>query len=372
MPAMSDGVHAVVSAFAETREEAIAGGVILVPQQAPDPAQLAPTDVIIEVESACVAYIDLTMLTGQYHHRPPLPYTPGLEYAGTVRWVGEGVPASAPQAGERVLSDYLLTGPRSAGSHQAWGGWARYAVAPCNALRRIPDGMPADAACNLLLNVETAHFAFVTRANLQPGETVLVTGATGAAGLAAIQVAKLLGAGPVIAVGRGTQRLAAATRQGADAVIDLLEIAPGAKDGLKERVRAVTGGHGADVLFDTVGGEWLVDALRSLAFGARMLVVGWAGNTGVAAGGGRGGSLKPDLVPTNLVQIKGLSVMGSPMVITGQRDPASRAARLRAIEQWVAAGVLTPVVCASFPMSSLKEAMAARLGGVVGGCVVRP
>ena len=132
-------------------------------------------------------------------------------------------------------------------------------------------------------------------------------------------------------------------------------------------------GRGADVLFDTVGGEWLLDGLRSLAFNGRMIVVGWAANTGVAAGGGRGGSLSPDQVPTNLIQIKGLTVMGSPMVITGQRDPRGRAVRLAAIDKWVADGVLTPVVSASYPMSALKEAMAARLaGGIVGGCVVRP
>lgn len=373
MPAVPAGLRAVVSRFAETREEAVATGVALVEQAPPDPASLAPADVVVEVESACVAYIDLLMLTGQYHHRPPLPYTPGLEYAGIVRWVGADVPASAPQPGERVMNDYLLTGPRSAGQHQAWGGWARYTVAPHDALLRVPAGLSPDAACNLLLNVETAHFAFVTRANLQPGETVLVTGATGAAGLAAIQVAKLLGAGRVIAVGRGLQRLEPAMRQGADHVIDLRAITPGDRHGLREHVRNVTNGRGADVLFDTVGGEWLLDALRSLAFGGRMVIVGWAGNSDVAAGGGRGGSLQPDLLPTNLIQIKGLAVMGSPMVISGQRDPAGRAKRLGAIAEWMRQGALTPVVTQRFPLAALQDAMSARLaGGVVGGCVVRP
>ncbi|HPU54264.1 MAG TPA: zinc-binding dehydrogenase, partial [Burkholderiaceae bacterium] len=334
---------------------------------------LAPTDIVVEVESANVSYIDLLMLTGQYHHRPPLPYTPGLEYAGTVRWVGADVPSTAPQPGDRVMSDYLLTGPRSAGRHQTWGGWASYAVAPHAALLRVPEGLGADEACNLLLNVETAHFAFVTRAHLQRGETVLITGATGAAGLAAIRVAKLLGAGRVIATGRGAARLEAATRQGADHVIDLLGLAPGDPNGLRERVREATDGRGADVLFDTVGGEWLMDAVRSLAFMGRMVVIGWAANTGVASPGGRGGSLAPDQLPTNLIQIKGLTVLGSPMVIAGQRDPSARAPRLAAIQHWMREGLLRPVVGRRFPLSSLREAMSARLGGnVIGGCVVHP
>ena len=363
-----------MSRFSETRElgiEAVAAS--LVEQPMPDPASLAAADVVVEVESASVSYIDLMMLTGQYHHRPPLPFTPGLEYAGTVRWVGAAVPSSAPQPGERVMSDYLLTGPRSAGRHQAWGGWARYAVAPHEALRRLPDALTADEACNLLLNAETAHFAFVTRAHLQPGETVLITGATGAAGLAAIQVAKLLGAGRVIATGRGAARLAAATRQGADHVIDLHGLTPGDPAGLRERVRELTDGRGADVLFDTVGGEWLMDAARSLAFLGRMVIIGWAANTGVSSAGGRGGSLAPDQLPTNLIQIKGLTVLGSPMVIAGQRDPASRAPRLAAIDQWMHAGLLTPVVSQQFPLTSVKQAMLARLNAqVIGGCVVRP
>jgi len=374
MTLSATGRRAVVSGFAETRElgiEAVAAS--LTEQPMPDPASLAATDIVVEVESACVSYIDLLMLTGQYHHRPPLPYTPGLEYAGTVRWVGKEVPPSAPRPGERVMSDYLLTGPRSAGKHQSWGGWATYAVAPHDALRRVPDNLSADAACNLLLNVETAHFAFVTRAHLQPGETVLITGATGAAGLAAIQVAKLLGAGKVIAVGRGAQRLEAATRQGADHVIDLHPLRPGDPAGLRERVRELTNGRGADVLFDTVGGQWLMDAARSLAFLGRLVIIGWAANTGVSSAGGRGGSLAPDQLPTNLIQIKGLTVLGSPMVIAGQRDPASRAARLAAIDQWMRAGLLTPIVSQRFPLNSVKQAMLARLNAqVIGGCVVHP
>jgi NADPH2:quinone reductase len=116
-----------------------------------------------------------------------------------------------------------------------------------------------------------------------------------------------------------------------------------------------------------------MDAARSLAFLGRLVIIGWAANTGVSSAGGRGGSLAPDQLPTNLIQIKGLTVLGSPMVIAGQRDPASRAPRLAAIDQWMHAGLLTPVVSQRFPLNSVKQAMLARLNAqVIGGCVVHP
>jgi NADPH2:quinone reductase len=114
-----------------------------------------------------------------------------------------------------------------------------------------------------------------------------------------------------------------------------------------------------------------VEALRCLAFGGRMVIIGWAANTGVAAGGGRGGSLAPDRLPTNLIQIKGLTVLGSPMVITGQLDPAGRARRLADIAAWMEEGRVTPVVGACYPFERLQDALQARLqGGVIGGCAL--
>jgi NADPH:quinone reductase len=347
----------------------VASGIAIAVQPVPDVSVLAPDDVLVEVESACVAYIDLLMASGQYHHKPPLPYVPGLEYTGVVRWVGDAV--TTLQAGDRAMNDYLLAGPRSAGGHQAWGGWATYAVAPAHALLAIPPSLSSDEACNTLLNYETAHFGLLERARLRPGETVLITGATGAAGLAAIQTAKILGASRVVATGRGLARLEAAKAQGADHVIDLTAFGE-APQGLRDAVKAATNGHGADVLFDTVGGDWAVEALRCLAFGGRMVIIGWAANTGVAAGGGRGGSLAPDRLPTNLIQIKGLSVLGSPMVITGQRDPAGRARRLAEITAWIKEGRVTPVVGARYRFEQLQDAMQARLqGAFIGGCALK-
>lgn len=366
---LEPGLRASLSRFAPSREDAVRSGVELREWAPPSTAVLRSHDVIVEVKSASVAYIDLLMLSGQYHHKPRLPYTPGLEYAGVVRWVGQTVGSLRP--GDRVMNDFLLSGPRSAGEYQGWGGWARYAVAPEQALLRIPDDISFDAACNTLLNCETAVFALADRARVAQGESVLVTGATGSAGLAAVRVAKLLGAGVVIATGRGTDRLAAARELGADHTIDLLQLAHTTDTSLRDAVRDLTG-RGADVLFDTVGGEWLVPAVRALDFNGRMTIIGWAANTGVAKGEGAGGSVSPDLLPTNLVQLKGLTVMGSPMVISGQKNPQARARRLATIAQWMQLGLLTPVVTHSYALQELHAAMQARLTGAVGGCVVRP
>lgn len=366
---MEQDLRARVARFSATREEGVAVGVELVVADAPDTSGLGAHDVLVEVASANVAYIDLLMLSGQYHHKPALPYTPGLEYAGMVRWVGAAVETLRP--GDRVLSDFLKTGPRSGGAYQQWGGWSRYAVAPADGLLKIPESLSFDSACNLLLNYETAVFAFVDRARLQRGETVLVTGATGAAGLAAVQVAKLLGARTVIATGRGRDRLAAAEQMGADHVIDLLAFDGPRETSLRDAVKSLAG-RGADVLFDTVGGEWVIPALRGLDFGGRMVIIGWAANTAVAKGEARGGSVSPDVLPTNLIQLKGLTIMGSPMVISGQRDPAARRKRLARIQAWLDRGLLTPVVSQVYGLSELQSAMQARLAGVLGGCVVRP
>lgn len=362
-------LRATVSAFAQSREDGVASSVVLDNSTDPAGLVLGAGDVLVEVKSAAVTYIDLLMLSGQYHHKPPLPYTPGIEYAGVVHAVGSAVTTWRP--GDRVSNDFMRTGPRSTGGHQRWGGWARFAVAPADTLMRVPESMSFDMACNLLLNYETAVFAFNERVRLTAGETVLVTGATGAAGLAAVQVAKLLGAGTVIATGRGQERLATARQMGANHTIDLLSLPQPREKALRDALHALTG-RGADVLFDPVGGEWLVPSLRALDFGGRMAIIGWAANTGVAHGAGAGGSVSPDQLPTNLVQLKGLTVMGSPLAVMSQRNPQGRARRLEQIAGWMQQGVLTPVVTRSFALTEIHAAMQARLAGVVGGCVVRP
>src|SRR5262249_10524575 len=159
----------------------------------PDVAQLGARDVVVAIRSASVGWVDLLMTSGQYQHMAKPPYVPGLEYAGIVAWKGPDA-GDAIAIGDRVLVDGFLVGPRSLGPYQAYGGFASYGVAPAQAIHPIPGDLSFDEATNLLGNYETAYHALVTRAHLKPGETVLIHGASGSTGLAAVQVAKLLGA----------------------------------------------------------------------------------------------------------------------------------------------------------------------------------
>ena len=187
--------------YAASQEDAVENVLHLEDMPAPDPASLKPNEVIVAVKSCSISFVDLLMLSGQYQHLVPLPCTPGLEYAGVVTAVGKDVAAGRLKVSDTVLSDLMLTGPRSKGAYQANGGWASFAVAPVDALHRIPAGFSFDQACNFLYGYETAYYALVTRGKIQPGETVLINGASGATGMAAVQMAKILGA-QVIATGR--------------------------------------------------------------------------------------------------------------------------------------------------------------------------
>jgi NADPH:quinone reductase len=203
----------VLNELAATPVDAIEKHIALEPMEMPEPG---PNDVVIEVKSASVGWVDLLMTSGQYQHVPKPPYTPGLEYAGVIAAVGSAV-KDVP-LGERALIDGFLSGPRSLGAYQRWGGWAKYAVAPAEAVLAIPGALTFDEACNLLGNYETAYHCLIARGRLRAGETVLVHGASGATGLAAVHVAKLAGA-RVIATGRSEKKLALVAAEGADHVI---------------------------------------------------------------------------------------------------------------------------------------------------------
>lgn len=358
------GHRVVVSELGEEPLEAIERFASLVPMAAPDPAALSPRDVIVAVESASVGWVDLLMTSGQYQHMPKPPYTPGLEYAGTVAWAGPDAPL---EVGARVLVDAFLSGPRSLGAYQAYGGFASYAVAPIEAVHRIPGTLSFDQACNLLGNYETAYHCLVTRGGLRAGETVLVHGASGSTGLAAVHLAKLLGA-TVIATGRSDDKLAAVAAQGADHVVNTR-----GSLALRDAVKQLTSGRGVDVVYDGVGGELSVESLRCVRFGARYLIVGWAATPFVAKGKGQRGAPNANQLPTNLILMKGLDVLGCPTVISTVNDPSLRAPRLAQILAWAEAGALQPHVSHTFPLAEFKTAMRAKWSGeVTGGCVVHP
>jgi len=366
------GRRVIVSAFGETPLEAIAQHASLEPMPAPDPASLGANDVIVEIKSASVGWVDLLMTSGQYQHMARPPYCPGLEYAGVVAWRG---PAAAEKfvPGDAVMVDGLLAGPRSLGNYQAWGGFASYAVAPAEALLRIPGALSFDEACNLLGNYETAYHCLVARGRLQAGETVLIHGASGSTGLAAVQVAKLLGA-TVIATGRSESKLGQVKALGADHVIALAK--SGGEAGLRsfrEEVKALTGGRGADVVYDGVGGEISLESLRAVAFGARYLIVGWAATPFVAAGKGQRGAPNANVLPTNLIMMKGLDVLGCPTVISTVQDPSLRPPRLAQVLRWAESGAIRPHVSHTFPLERFQDAMRAKWSGeITGGCVLHP
>jgi NADPH2:quinone reductase len=365
------GRRVVVSELGETPREAIEKLAQLEPMDAPDPAALAPNDVIIAIKSASVGWVDLLMMSGQYQHMPKPPYTPGLEYAGEVAWVGADA-RERVRVGEPVLIDGFLAGPRSLGGYQAYGGFASYAVAPAEAVRKIPGRLSFDEACNLLGNYETAYHCLIARGRLRAGETVLILGASGATGLAAVQVAKVLGA-TVIATGRSEEKLAVVRAQGADHVINTKA---GGEDGagaLREQVKALTGGRGVDVVYDGVGGELSIASLRCVAFGARFLIVGWAATPLVARGRGERGAPNANLLPTNLMMMKGLDVLGCPTLISTAHDPSIRAPRLEHVLRWAEEGKIHPHVGRTYALDDFREAMRAKWENeVAGGCVLHP
>jgi NADPH2:quinone reductase len=360
--ALAPGRRVVVAQFAESPPDAIDTVLSLEPMPPPDPAQLQPRDVIVTIKSAAVGWVDLLMTSGQYQHMPKPPYTPGLESAGVVAWVGPGV-RDEIAVGDAVIVDGLLAGPRSLGAYQAWGGFASYVVAPVEAVQRIPGKLGFDEAAALLGSYGTAYHCLVVRGRVQAGETVLVHGASGATGLAAVQVAKLLGA-TVIATGRSPAKLEVVKRLGADHVVP--------SSGFRDAIKALTHGRGVDVVYDAVGGEISLESLRCVRFGARFLIVGWAATPFVARGKGERGAPNANQLPTNLIMMKGLDVLGCPMAIATANDPALHRPRLEAVLAWAESGRIRPHVSHVFPLAEFKAAMRAKWNGeVIGACVLQ-
>ena len=362
----------IVSAFAESPADAIEKALSLEKQIPPNPADLGPKDVIVEIKSASVGWVDLLMTSGQYQHMPAPPYCPGLEYSGVVAWVGSEVDSTVTAVGARVMIDGFLAGPRSYGDYQQSGGFANFAVVPANAVRAIPGEFSFDQACNFLGNYETAYHCLIACGQLQAGETVLIHGASGSTGLAAVHLAKLVGA-TVIATGRSEEKLKIVKEQGADHVIN----SRGSEDNpvarFRDEVKALTDGKGVDVVYDGVGGPISLESMRCVKFGARFLIVGWAATPNVAKGKGQRGAPNANMLPTNLIMMKGLRVLGCPTIISTKHDPSIRPKRLAAITQWAEEGKIHPYVSHTFPLADFKEAMRLKWSGkIIGGCVLHP
>lgn len=302
--------------------EAFGGPEDLVLRDLPSP-EAGPGQVRIRVHAAGVNFPDSLIIQGKYQFKPAFPFSPGAEVAGVVDAVGEGVTHVKP--GDRVLGTGL------------WGGYAEEMVVEASNCFAIPDTLAFDAAAGFLMTYGTSHHALKQRARIQPGETILVLGAAGGVGLAAVELAKLMGA-RVIAAASSEEKLALTREYGADATINYTQ------QDLREALKAITGGKGVDVVYDPVGGSFAEPAFRSIAWNGRYLVVGFAG-----------GAI-PSL-PLNLPLLKGASVVG---VFWGQFlkvEPEVHKANVAELLAWVGEGRLRPHISAVFPLERAAEAM---------------
>jgi NADPH2:quinone reductase len=369
-PPLVAGHRVVVRELGESPDDALSRCLFIEEQPLPDLSTLGPRDVLVAVRSAQVGWVDVIMSSGQYQHVPTPPYCPGLESAGTVAWVGAEA-ARTLSVGDPVLVDGFSVGPRASGPYQRWGGFATWAVAPVEALLPIPHGLSFDEAACLLGSYETAWHCLVARGRLQAGETVLIHGASGATGLAAVEVARNLGA-TVIATGRSEDKLQTVRARGATHTV-CLTTPDGSPRSLRDEIKALTGGRGVDVVYDGVGGDLTVESLRCLRFGGRLLIVGWAATPHVSRGKGQRGAPNANQLPTNLVMMKGLDVLGCPTVIATVNDPTIRAPRLAQLLDWAATGAIRPHVSRRFQLTQVLDGLRAKwTGAVTGGCVLHP
>ena len=301
-----------------------------------DPAPLRPDEARIRVHACGVNFADTLMIAGKYQVKPEFPFTPGLEAAGVVVETGPEVRHLAP--GMRALA-VLRFG----------GGYAEEIVLNADAVVPIPDAMEFVTAAAFPVAYGTAHFALTHRGHLQPGETLLVLGAAGGVGLSAVEIGKELGA-RVIAAG-GADKLAVARQHGADELIDYQ------RESIRDRVRELTQGFGADVVFDPVGGDAFDQALRAVNWEARMLVIGFAAG-------------RIQAVPANLILVKNISVIGVVWGAQAARDPVLVSRNLALLLRWWEAGRLKPVVARTFPLAEAGAAMRALLSRRHAGKIV--
>jgi len=294
----------------------------------PDPAAGAG-EVVDDVAAASVNFPDILMMDGKYQYRPDPPFVLGKDGAGTVSAVGDGVDGWA--VGDRAMF------------YTAAGTFAEQAVAAVEHVYKVPDGLSLEAAAAMGLVYPTAWCALVWRGSIQPGDSVMVTGAAGGVGLATIDVAKALGAGPVLAAVSKPEKGEAARAAGADHVIDTSDLSH--KDALRDQVFAVTDGKGVDLCVDVVGGDVFDAAIRSLAWGGRILVVGFADG-------------RIPQIGTNYTLLKNIAVIGSPVSQYYDRRPDLIQQAQAELFAMAAAGKLHPHVMGAWPLADFKEALA--------------
>lgn len=310
----------------------------LVIAEIPDPTP-AQGEAVVRIEAAALNFFDTLIIAGKYQTKPAFPFSPSAEFAGTVESVAPGV--TSLKAGDRVLG---MTG---------YGAARERIAVSVGMLARIPDGLDFDRAAGLTVTYGTTLYALKDRAKLKAGESLAVLGASGGTGVAAIELGKIMGA-RVIACASSPEKLAFARQHGADDGIDY------AAEDLKEALRRLTAGNGADVIYDPVGGPYAEPALRSIAWEGRYLVVGFAAGEIPKA-------------PFNLYLLKSANVLGVFWGAWTARDPDGHRANTEQLLAWCAQGKLSSHVHAVYPLSqaaSALKAIAAR--EVMGKVILRP
>jgi NADPH2:quinone reductase len=303
------------------------------------PLVAGPGEAVVSVRAASLNFPDVLIIQNKYQVKPPLPFSPGSEAAGVVSSVGEGVANVKP--GDRVIA------------LSAYGAFAEEVKTAAARLIAIPDGMDDAHAAAFGLTYCTSDFALRDRGALQAGETLLVLGAAGGVGLAAIEIGKAVGA-QVIACASSEEKLAVCRAHGADVGINY------ATEDLRDRIKALTDGKGPDVVYDAVGGPYTEPALRSIAWRGRLLVVGFAAG-------------EIPKIPLNLALLKGCSIVGVFWGEFTRREPARFADSVRQLGRWYQEGRLKPHVSVTLPLDRAAEAlnlMASRK--VIGNVVLVP
>jgi NADPH:quinone reductase len=281
-------------------------------------------EVRIAVKAASLNFPDLLIVEGKYQFKPPLPFVPGSEYAGIVEAVGDGVVHLKP--GQPVAA--------IAGT----GGFGTHAIVDAGRVLPLPPGFAITDGAAFAFTYGTSHHALIDRARLLPGETVLVLGAAGGVGTAALQIAKAAGA-TVIAAASTDEKCALCKQLGADATLNY------STQDVRETLKALTGGKGPDVVYDPVGGALAEPVFRSIGWRGRYLVVGFAGG-GIPA------------LPWNLALLKGASVVGVFWGDFVKREPKASAAALMQLAQWYGQGKIKPVIDQQLPMGEIRAAYA--------------
>jgi len=278
----------------------------------------------IRVHAAGVNFPDVLIIQGKYQFKPDFPFSPGGEVSGVVTEVGPEVTHVKP--GDRVMAGMI------------YGAYAEEVVASAGRVIKLPAGFDMDVAAGIGLTYGTSYYALKDRGELQPGETLLVHGAAGGVGLAAVEIGKAMGA-RVIATAGSAAKLKVVAEHGADELIDYT-------DGFRDRVRELTDGKGADVVYDPVGGDVFDQSLRCINWGGRLLVIGFA-------------SGRIPEAPANLALLKSCAIVGVFWGAWLQRDPAGNARNFEQLFAWMAEGKLNPHISHRFPLARTADAIAA-------------